>query len=270
MFLQIQQIEFQINSPNKIHPTAIVHEKVKLGTNITIGAFSVIEESVSVGNNTIIGNNVTICRGTTIGNDCKIYHSASIGEIPQDLKYKGEETNAYIGDRTTIREYVTINKGTDALGKTVVGSDCLLMASSHVAHDCILGDNVILANMSTLGGHVIIEDWAILGGAVLVHQFCKVGQHVFIGAGFKVVQDIPPFILCVGHPLKYGGINSVGLKRRNFSGKDRKIIKEIYKLYFRSGLNRKQAIQEIENQIDRSKYKEQIINFIRSSKRGII
>ena len=247
-----------------------MHESVKLGSNIMVGPFSIIGPHVSIGNNTVIGNNVTICEGTTIGHDCKIYHSSSIGEVPQDLKFKGEETEAFVGDRTIIREYVTINRGTDALGKTVVGSDCLLMASCHVAHDCIIGDHVIMANLSTLGGHVTIGDWATLGGAVIVHQFCNIGFHAFLGGGVKVVQDVPPFILGAGHPLKFEGINSVGLKRRNFSVSDRKKIKEIYKLYFHSGLNRKKALETIEADINRSKYKEEILKFIRSSKRGII
>ncbi len=247
-----------------------MHESAQLGTNIILGPYSVIGARVSIGDNTIIGNNVTICEGTTIGKECKIYHSASIGEVPQDLKFKGEETSAFVGDRTIIREYVTINRGTEALGKTVVGSDCLLMASCHVAHDCIIGDNVILANLSTLGGHVIIGDWVTLGGAVIVHQFCNVGVHAFIGGGVKIVQDVPPYILGAGQPLKYEGINSVGLKRRNFSVKDRKRIKEIYKLYFRSGLNRNKALEAIETGVNQSNYKEQILKFIRSSKRGII
>ena len=263
-------IELKINNSENIHSTAIVHESVKFGSNVVVGPFSIIEPGVSIGDRTVIGNNVTICEGTTIGEECKIYHSASIGEVPQDLKFKGEKTEAFVGDRTIIREYVTINRGTEALGKTEVGSDCLLMASCHVAHDCIVGDNVILANLSTLGGHVTIGDWATLGGAVIVHQFCNIGSHSFLGGGVKVVQDVPPFILGAGHPIKYEGINSIGLKRRNFSIEDRKTIKEIYKLYFRSGFSRTKALDEIEAGFDHSLYKEQIIKFIRSSKRGII
>ena len=155
-----------------------------------------------IGRGTSIGNNVTISTGTTIGKDCAIFHSSSIGAIPQDLKYNNEETFLYIGDRTVIREFVTVNKGTSALGKTVVGSDCLLMASVHVAHDCMVGDNVIMSNLTTLGGHVNISDWVILSGGVLVHQFCNVGVHAFIGAGGLVTQDVPPFILAAGSPLE--------------------------------------------------------------------
>ena len=247
-----------------------MHTSAKLGSNIIIGPFSVIGPRVSIGDNTIIGNNVTICEGTIIGAQCKIYHSASIGEVPQDLKFKGEETNAFVGDRTIIREYVTINRGTEALGKTVVGSDCLLMASCHVAHDCIIGDHVILANLSTLGGHVTIGDWATLGGAVIVHQFCNIGVHVFIGGGVKVVQDVPPFILAADSPLNYKGINSVGLKRRGFSILDRKSIKSVYSIYFKSGLNREDSLKKIDMDIPDSLIKKQIVNFICASERGII
>ena len=160
-----------------------------------------------IGRGTSIGNNVTISTGTTIGIDCTIFHSSSIGAIPQDLKYNNEETFLHIGDRTVIREFVTVNKGTSALGKTVIGSDCLLMASVHVAHDCIVGNNVIMSNLTTLGGHVNISDWVILSGGVLVHQFCNVAVHAFVGAGGLVTQDVPPFILAAGSPLEYSGIN---------------------------------------------------------------
>ena len=197
-------------------------------------------------------------------------HSSSIGEIPQDLKFGGERTKTFIGKRTRIREYVTINRGTKALGETRVGSDCLLMASTHVAHDCIVGDNVIMSNLSTLGGHVEVGDWAILGGGVLVHQFTKIGSHVLIGGGFRAVQDVPPFILAADYPLKYKGVNLVGLKRRGFSSEDRKSIKEIYKIYFKSVLNRGDALNKIQTEIKSSAVKNQIVEFIKASDRGII
>ena len=223
-----------------------------------------------IGRGTSIGNNVTISTGTTIGIDCTIFHSSSIGAIPQDLKYNNEETFLHIGDRTVIREFVTVNKGTSALGKTVVGSDCLLMASVHVAHDCMVGDNVIMSNLTTLGGHVNISDWVILSGGVLVHQFCNVGIHAFVGAGGLVTQDIPPFILAAGSPLEYSGINSVGLKRRGFSAQDRKDIKNIYNIYFRSKSNRSDNLLKIKNELSSHKNIEAIINFINHSERGII
>ena len=199
-----------------------------------------------------------------------IFHSSVIGEIPQDLKFEGEKTNTLIGERTTIREFVTINKGTNALGKTEIGSDCLLMAYVHVAHDCIIGDNVIMSNMATLGGHVRISDWASLGGGVLVHQFCRIGSHSFIGGGFRVVQDVPPFILGAEEPLKFQGINRIGLKRRGYSAEERKNIKNIYHIFFKSKINRKDALIKIKSDFSPSQYRDDIIDFISHSDRGII
>ena len=253
-----------------VHSTAIVDPNAKIGDDVTIGPFSVVEAEVSIGDRTIVGNNVTIASGTYIGKDCKIFHSASIGAIPQDLKYNNEETFLYIGDRTVIREFVSINKGTSALGKTKIGSDCLLMASVHVAHDCVVGNNVIMSNLTTLGGHVNIDDWAILSGGVLVHQFCNISKHAFIGAGALVTQDVPPFILAAGSPVEYSGINSVGLKRRGFSIDDRKEIKNIYKMYFRSKNNRKENLSKIKKELASFKYTNQIVDFIENSERGII
>ena len=241
-----------------------------LGQHVKIGAYSVIESGVIIGDRTAIGNHVTLSSRTKLGADCKIFHSASIGEIPQDLKYNNEDTFVTIGDRTVIREFVTINKGTNALGKTVVGADCLLMASIHIAHDCFIGDHVIMSNLATLGGHVTIGDWAILSGGVLVHQFCKIGEHAFVGAGGFISQDVPPFILAAGSPLEYSGINSVGLKRRGFSSEQRTEIKSIYNMFFRSKNNRKDNISKIKKEIPMSENTESIIDFINSSERGII
>ena len=253
-----------------IHSAAIIDPNAKIGDNVSIGPFSVIEAGVSIGDRTFVGNNVTISSGTRIGEDCKIFHSASIGAIPQDLKYNNEETFLYIGDRTVIREFASINKGTSALGKTEIGSDCLLMASVHVAHDCVVGDNVIMSNLTTLGGHVNIDDWVILSGGVLVHQFCNISKHAFIGAGALVTQDVPPFILAAGSPTEYSGINSVGLKRRGFSIDDRKELKKIYKLYFRSKNNRKENLLKIKKELASLKYTDLIVEFIENSERGII
>ena len=253
-----------------VHSTAIVDPNAKIGDDVTIGPFSVIEAGVSIGDRTTVGNNVTISSGTHVGKDCKIFHSASIGAIPQDLKYNNEETFLYVGDRTVIREFVSINKGTSALGKTEIGSDCLLMASVHVAHDCVVGSNVIMSNLTTLGGHVNIDDWAILSGGVLVHQFCNISKHAFIGAGALVTQDVPPFILAAGSPVEYSGINSVGLKRRGFSIDDRKELKNIYKMYFRSKNNRKENLLKIKKELASLKYTNLIVEFIQNSERGII
>ena len=253
-----------------IHPTAIINKKVKLGSNVRIGPYSIIEENVQIGDNSKIGNCVTICEDTQIGKDCIIFHYCSIGEIPQDLKFGGEKTKTIIGDRTIIRESVTINRGTKASGKTYIGNDCLLMAYVHIGHDSVIGDNVIMANMVTLGGHVVIEDWASIGGGVLIHQFCKIGSYVFIGGGFRAVQDVPPYILAAKEPLKYQGINKTGLIRRGFNKNIRKDIKEIYKLLFRKRLNITQAIIEIKKNIKKSKYRNNILYFIENSNRGII
>lgn len=253
-----------------IHKTAIIDSKANLGDNVRIGPYSIVEGDVNIGDNTIIGNHVNIFSDTKIGPDCKIFHASSIGEIPQDLKFEGEKTQTIIGRETTIREYVTINKGTSALGETRVGSSCLLMASTHVAHDCILGDNVIMSNLTTLGGHVEVENWVVLGGGVLVHQFTKIGEHAFVGGGFRVVQDIPPFILAAETPLSYQGINGTGLKRRGFSPSDRKIIKEIYKEYFHPKRNRNESILIIKEKFPDSLFKNQILDFIDTSERGII
>ena len=241
-----------------------------MGDNVKIGPYSIIGSNVSIGDNTVIGNHVTICDNTSLGKDCNIFHSSVIGEIPQDLKFKGEKTDTVIGERTTIREFVTINRGTSALGKTEIGSDCLLMAYVHVAHDCIIGNNVIMSNMATLGGHVRIGDWVSLGGGVLVHQFCRIGAHAFIGGGFRVVQDVPPFILGAEEPLTFQGINRIGLKRRGYSAEDRKNIKNIYHVFFRSSLNRQDALSKIKSDFSPSHYRDQIIDFISYSDRGII
>ena len=257
-------------SKNLIHSTAIIGNKVELGSNVKIGPYSVIENNVQIGNNSNIKNFVTICKNTIIGKDCEIFHNCSIGEIPQDLKFNGEKTKTIIGNRNKIRESVTINRGTEALGETRVGDDCLLMAYSHVGHDSVIGNNVVMANMATLGGHVILNDWVSLGGGVLVHQFCQLGTQVFIGGGFRVVQDVPPYILAAKEPLKYQGINSIGLKRRGYDQKTRKDIKEIYQIVFGTNTNMSQAIIEIKNKFKDSNHRNMILNFIENSKRGII
>ena len=205
-----------------------------------------------------------------IGENCTIFHNCSIGEIPQDLKYKGEKTGTTIGSNVTVRENVTINRGTTAYGTTKIGNNVLLMAAAHVAHDCIISDNVIMANMATLGGHVEIKESASLGGGVLVHQFCRIGAHVFIGGGFRAVQDVPPFILAAGEPLRYGGINSIGLKRRGFTTEAMTNIKKAYRKYFRSDLPRSSALEEMKNEMANSVEIKEIIDFIDTSERGII
>ena len=258
------------NITTPIHPTAQVSSDARLGNKVTIGAFTVIEADVTIGDNSSVGNFNTICTGTIIGEKCTIFHNCSIGEIPQDLKYKGEQTGTTIGSNVIVRENVTINRGTAAYGKTTIGNNVLLMAAAHIAHDCVISDNVIMANMATLGGHVEIKEYASLGGGVLVHQFCRIGAHVFIGGGFRAVQDVPPFILAAGEPLRYGGLNSIGLKRRGFSPEALTNIKMAYRKYFRSDLSRLIALGEIKNEMAKSAEVKEIINFIDASERGII
>lgn len=225
---------------------------------------------MTIGDGTSIRNFAVIKSGTFIGENCRVFQGSVIGEIPQDLKFRGEKTVTRIGDNTTVREFVTINRGTSALGHTTVGENVLLMAYIHIAHDCIVGDHVIMANQATLGGHVEIGNWAFLGGGVLVHQFCKVGEHACIGAGFRAVQDVPPFILASGEPIKYCGLNNIGLKRRGIPSEKRKIMKQIYTLYFRSNLTRTKALDEIKSQFSNNPAGKVIVDFMEKSNRGII
>ena len=241
-----------------------------MGERVSIGPFSIIESDVKLGNGTSVGSFTAVKTGTIIGENCQIFHNCTIGEIPQDLKYTGEKTFVQIGDNVIIRESVTINKGTAAHGTTEIGSNVLLMAYVHIAHDCIIGNNVIFANLVTLGGHVEVNEWASIGGGVLIHQFCKVGSHVFVGGGYRIVQDVPPFILASKDPLEYSGINSIGLKRRGFSQKKRNTIKKFYRSYFRSKLTRTVALEKAENEFLGDPNIKNILKFIYSSERGII
>ncbi len=237
---------------------------------MTIGPYNVIEKNVSIGDNVTIGNFNTISEFTDIGEDCSIVHNSSIGAIPQDKKFEGEESKLIIGKRTIIREFVTLNRGTKETGETRIGDDVLIMTGVHVAHDCIIGNNVILVNLVALGGHVEVGDWAILGGASNAHQFCKIGKHAMIAANSKIVQDIPPFILAGKHPVQYSGINSLGLTRRGFSDKDKSNLKKAYRYIFRSDLNQSDAINRINEEFSEDKNIKDVVNFFKSSKRGII
>ncbi|MBU1318506.1 MAG: acyl-ACP--UDP-N-acetylglucosamine O-acyltransferase [candidate division Zixibacteria bacterium] len=253
-----------------IHSTAIVDPKAELGAGVSIGAHSIIESNVSIGDGTQIASNALIAWGAHIGKNVRVHHGAVIGTVPQDLKFGGEETTAEIGDNTVIREYVTVNRGTHDKWKTVVGSDCLLMAYSHVAHDCQVGDKVIMANSVNLGGHVQIGEQVIVGGIVPVHQFTRIGKHAIIGGGFRVVQDVCPYALAAGNPLRIVGLNHVGLSRRNFPKETLKVLKNVYKIIFFSKLNTSQALKRIEDEIEMIPEVIDIIDFIKSSKRGIV
>jgi len=255
----------------KIHPTAIVDSGAQIGENVSIGPYSVISGNVEIGDNCQIGTQTVILPGARIGRDCKIFHHAVISEIPQDLKFAGEETTAEVGDRTVIREFVTINRGTSQHWRTVVGSDCLLMAYVHVAHDCIVGNHVIMANAVNLAGHVEVEDWVIIGGMVGVLQFSRIGQHSIIGGQYRVSKDVPPYIMAAREPLSYEGLNRVGLKRRNFPSETILALKRAYNLIYNSEYNVSDAIRKIEETPDLMIPEvRNIIEFIRKSTRGII
>ncbi|KAA3637271.1 MAG: acyl-ACP--UDP-N-acetylglucosamine O-acyltransferase [Calditrichaeota bacterium] len=253
-----------------IHKTAIISPKAELGENVKIGPYTVVEDGVEIGDNCMIQSSVLLGEGAVLGKDVKVFHGASIGTVPQDLKFGGEKTKAIVGDGTTIREFVTFNRGTTYHNRSECGKNCLLMAYSHVAHDCLIGDNVIMANSVNLAGHVEVHDYAILGGLVPVHQFTKIGAHAMVGGGFRVQQDIIPYALAGGYPLKIAGINSVGLKRRGFSADAIKAIQATYKILFHSQLNTTQAVEKIQSDGNIVPEVKLILDFIASTERGIV
>ncbi len=255
---------------NDLQMNYSLHPNAKIGKKVTISPYCFIDDDVIIGDDTWIGPNVTIFSGARIGKGCQIFPGAVISAIPQDLKFKGEKTTAEIGDHTTIREYVTINRGTSFAKKTVVGSNCLLMAYVHVAHDCILGDHVILANNVNLAGHVIIEDWAILEGLVAVQQFIKIGEHSFIAGGSLVRKNVPPYVKAAREPLSYAGVNHIGLKRRKFTTEQINQIQEIYRILFVKGYNTTHAIQIIEDSLEETPERNTILSFIKSADPGIM
>ncbi len=253
-----------------IHSSAIVHPEAQIGANAVIGPYTIIERGVVIGENTRIGSNVLIAAGAHIKNDCIISHGAVIGTQPQDLKFKGEHTIIEIGERTVIREYCMLNRGTAATGATRVGADCFLMAYSHVAHDCQIGNHVIIANGVQMGGHTHIGDWAILGGLVGIHQFSRIGAHTMVGAASYITKDIPPYALVGGIPPRCAGINVVGLRRRGFSSEAIDAIQRFYKILFNTGLNVADGIIKAESDLPPLHEIRHIIEFIRSSERGIL
>lgn len=249
---------------------AFVHPNAKIGNNVTIEPFAYIAGDVEIGDGTWIGPNSTIMDGARIGKNCKIFPGAVISAIPQDLKFAGEITTAEIGDNTTIRECVTINRGTSDRNKTVVGNNCLLMAYVHVAHDAFIGNNVILANTANIAGHVTIEDFVILEGVVAVQQFVRIGSHSFIAGGSLVRKNVPPFVKAAREPLSYAGINAIGLRRRGYDPAVISQIEDIYRHIFVHGTNVSKSIEEIKASVAESDAKSQILDFIESSEKGII
>jgi UDP-N-acetylglucosamine acyltransferase len=247
-----------------------VHPSAKIGINVTISPFVTIYEDVVIGDGTWIGPNVTIMDGARIGSNCRIFPGAVISAIPQDLKFEGEKSIVEIGDNVTIREFVTINRGTVDKMKTAVGDNSLLMAYVHVAHDCIIGKNCILANAVNMAGHVEVADFAVIGGMSAVHQFVKIGQHAMISGGSLIRKDVPPFVKAGREPLAYVGVNSVGLRRRGFTNEQINQIQDVYRKLYLSGMNNTQALAYIEKEMPVSPQRDEILMFINSSKRGIM
>lgn len=253
-----------------IQPLAYIHPQAKIADNVEIGPFTTIHNNVEIGEGTWIGSNVTIMEGARIGKGCKIFPGAVISGIPQDLKFDGEDTTAEIGDYTTIREHVTINRGTRDRWKTVVGKNCLIQAYSHIAHDCIVGDNCIFSNSSTLAGHITVGDYVVLAGMVAVHQFVQVGSHAFIAGGTLVRKDVPPFVKAAREPIAYVGINSVGLRRRGYSSELINEIQDIYRTLFVKHNNLSKAMGIIETEFTPTEVRDEILDFIRNSNRGVM
>ena len=254
----------------KISPLSSVSPKAIIGEDVVIDPFAVIESDVVIGDRTHIMAHAVIMDGARIGKDCKIFPGAVIAGIPQDLKFKGEKTTAEIGDRTTIRECSTVNRGTASKGRTIIGDDCLIMAYSHIAHDCLLRNHVIISNASQIAGEVEIDDYAIISGGVLVHQFTRISKHVMIQGGSRVGKDIPPYILVGRDPIVYCGINIVGLRRRNFTSEQITEIQDIYRTLYTRGLNTGDALKTVVADYDANQERDLILSFIKESKRGIV
>ncbi|HMQ74457.1 MAG TPA: acyl-ACP--UDP-N-acetylglucosamine O-acyltransferase [Flavobacteriales bacterium] len=253
-----------------ISPLASVHPHAKLGRDVVVEPFATIYADVVIGDGTWIGPNAVLMDGARIGSRCRIFPGAVIGAIPQDLKFAGEVTTAEVGDGTTIRECVTINRGTADRQRTAVGSNCLLMAYVHLAHDCILGNNIVIANSVNLAGHVTIDDWAILEGNVAVQQFLHIGAHSFIAGASLVRKNVPPFVKAAREPLSYVGVNVVGLRRRGYDDEQVARIEDIYREIFVRNSNVERAVQSVEQTLPRSPERGQILDFIRNSPKGIM
>lgn len=249
---------------NQIHPEA------HLGSNVKVGAFTCIYDNVEIGDNCEIGNNVTIFPGARIGDGVKIFPGAVIAGIPQDLKFRGEETVAIIGNGTTIRECATVNRGTASRGYTSVGENCLIMAYTHIAHDCVIGNRVIISNATQLAGEVIVDDCAVIGGGSLVHQFCHLGKNIMLQGGALVNKDIPPFVKAAREPISYVGLNTVGMHRHGFSPEKIQVIADVYRILYLSDLNVTNAVRQIRENIPESEVRNEILDFVENSERGII
>ncbi len=255
---------------NTVSNLAFVHPEAKLGENIIVEPFAFVDRNTEIGDGTHLMSHSTILNGARIGKNCTIFPHATIAGVPQDLKFQGEDTTAEVGDNTIVRECATVNRGTASRGKTVVGNDCLIMAYSHVAHDCILRNNIILGNATQLAGEVEIDDYAIISGGTLIHQFTRIGAHAMIQGGSKIPKDIPPFVLVGREPIVFMGLNVVGLRRRGFTSEQINSMQEIYRYIYQTGNNVSQATGKIEKELPETNERNHILEFIRSSTRGIV
>lgn len=255
---------------NSVSSLAYVHPEAKLGENVIVEPFAYVDQNTEIGDGTRVMTHATVLSGARIGKDCTIFPHATVAGIPQDLKFRGEDTEAIIGDNTIIRECATVNRGTASKGFTKVGASCLVMAYSHIAHDCVLNDHIILGNATQLAGEVEIDDYAIISGGALVHQFTKIGAHVMIQGGSKVGKDIPPYVMVGREPITFVGLNVVGLRRRGFISERINSIQEIYRYLYQSGFNITQAAERIEKELPVSDDRDHVLEFIRSSSRGIV
>ncbi|GIV35219.1 MAG: acyl-[acyl-carrier-protein]--UDP-N-acetylglucosamine O-acyltransferase [Chitinophagales bacterium] len=252
------------------HSLSHIHPEARIANNVVIEPFVTIGKNVEIGEGTWIGPYVTIMEGVRIGKNCRVFPGAVIGAIPQDLKFNGEETTVEIGDNVTIREYVTVHRGTKQSNRTVIMDNVLLMAYVHVAHDCVIGRNAILSNGVNLAGHIEVGNFAIVGGMSGIHQFIKIGQHAFIAGGSLVGKDVPPYVKAARYPLSYAGVNSIGLRRRGFTSEKINHILDIYRILFVKQRNVSIALNIIESEMPASDERDEIIRFIRASERGII
>lgn len=255
---------------SSISNQAYIHPEAKLGNNVVVEPFAFIDKNTEIGDGSYIMSGANIRSGARIGKNCTIYPGAVVSGLPQDLKYKGEETTAVVGDNTTIRECVTISKGTASKGTTIVGKNCLLMAYSHVAHDCILKDNIIVGNATQLAGEVEIDDFAIISGGALVHQFTRIGRNVMVQGGTRLGKDIPPYVIAGREPVCYSGVNIIGLRRHSFSNDKINEIQDIYRIIYQAGYNFSDAVAVLERDFEKTPELEEITKFIKSSSRGIV
>lgn len=256
--------------PVGIHPTAIIHPTAKLGKDVSVGPYAVIDAETEIGDGCQIGAHATVHRYTHLGKNCKLYPGCSIGAEPQDLKFAGEVTHTWIGDNCTFRECATVNRGCGIDSETRIGSNCLMMAYTHVAHNCIVGDNVIMSNVATLAGHVVVEDRAVIGGLAAVHQFTHIGRNAMIGGMARIAQDVPPFMICAGDPAVVSGLNSVGISRAGISPAEVSELKKAFRILYMRGLKLDEALAQMENDLTQYETLQHLIKFLKAAERGII